>query len=65
MLLRVLTKEAMIPLCEAIKFITVNPARVMGLSDKGILDEGKDADIVVFDADINVKAVFVGGAKVK
>lgn len=64
-LLRVLTNEAMIPICEAIKLITANPARVMGLSDKGILDEGKDADIVVFDADINVKAVFVGGAKVK
>lgn len=62
-LLRVLTKEAEIPLCEAVKLITANPARVMGLSDKGTLDEGKDADIVVFDADINVKAVFVKGTK--
>ena len=64
-LLRVLTKEAEIPLAEAVKLITVNPARVMGLSNKGALKEGNDADIVVFDSDINVKAVFVGGVNRK
>lgn len=62
-LLRVLTKEACIPLTEAVRLITVNPARVMGLSDKGDLTVGKDADIVVFDSDINVKGVFVGGER--
>lgn len=62
-LLRVLTKEACIPLTEAVRFITVNPARVMGLSNKGDLAVGKDADIVVFDSDINVKNVFVGGER--
>ena len=62
-LLRVLTKEACIPLTEAVRLITVNPARVMGLSDKGDLAVGKDADIVVFDSDINVKNVFVGGER--
>ena len=62
-LLRVLTKEACIPLTEAIRLITVNPARVMGLSNKGDLTVGKDADIVVFDSDINVKNVFVGGER--
>jgi len=63
-LLRVLTKEAGIPLCEAIKLITVNPARMMGLYNKGELALGKDADIAVFDADVNIKDVFVGGEKV-
>ena len=62
-LLRVLTKEACIPLTEAVRLITVNPARVMGLSDKGDLTVGKDADIVVFDSDVNVKSVFVCGEK--
>ena len=62
-LLRVLTKEACIPLTEAVRLITVNPARVMGLSNKGDLTVGKDADIVVFDSDINVKNVFVGGER--
>ena len=62
-LLRVLTKEVGIPLTEAIRLITENPAKMMGLSDKGTLSDGKDADIVVFDAGINVKAAFVGGEK--
>ncbi|MBQ7343394.1 MAG: N-acetylglucosamine-6-phosphate deacetylase [Clostridia bacterium] len=62
-LLRVLTKEAEIPLCEAVKLLTKNPARVMGLDSKGEIKAGKDADIVIFDADINVKNVFVGGEK--
>ena len=60
-LLRVLTAEANIPITEAIKLLTVNPARVMGLTDKGDISSGKDADIVIFDDDVRVKAVFVGG----
>ena len=63
-LLRVLTKEAEIPLCEAVKMMTENPAKMMGLSDKGRLVAGADADIVIFDGDVNVKAVFVGGKKI-
>ena len=62
-LLRVLTKEADIPLTEAVKMLTVNPARAMGLSAKGDLVPGMDADIVIFDSDINVKGVFVLGEK--
>ena len=62
-LLRVLTKEAGIPITEAIKLITENPAKAMGLSDKGLIEDGMDADFVVFDGDISVKAVFVGGQK--
>ena len=62
-LLRVLTAEVGIPVAEAVKLLTVNPARVMGLATKGELCEGYDADVVVFDGDINVKAVFVGGVR--
>lgn len=62
-LLRVLTKEADIPLSEAVGMITVNPAKIMGLTTKGELAEGKDADIVVFDSEVNVKHVFVSGEK--
>jgi N-acetylglucosamine-6-phosphate deacetylase len=61
LLLRVLTKEAEIPLCEAVKLLSKNPARVMGLDTKGELNAGMDADIVIFDEDINVKGVIVGG----
>ncbi len=37
---------------EALKAVTINPARVMGLGDRiGSLEAGKDADIAVFDGD--------------
>ena len=64
LLLRVLTKEAGIPLCDAVKLLTKNPARGMHLDSKGEIKAGKDADIVAFDGDVNVKSVFVGGEKV-
>ena len=63
-LLRVLTKDAGIPICEAVKLLTVNPARVMKLDSKGELASGMDADIVIFDSNINVCGVIVGGNRV-
>jgi N-acetylglucosamine-6-phosphate deacetylase len=62
-LVRVLTNEANIPLCEAVKMVSENPAKMMGLTKKGRLAEGMDADIVVFDKNINIQAVFVGGQR--
>ena len=41
--------------------ITVIPAEMMGLANKGALVEGYDADIVIFDEDVNVDKVIVGG----
>lgn len=50
---------------QAVKMASFNPARVMGVSDrKGSLEVGKDADIVLFDDNINVAATIVGGRKV-
>lgn len=60
-LIRFCYKEVGIGLCEAVKMMTVNPARVMGIKNKGSLKEGFDADIVLFDDDINAKTVIVGG----
>jgi N-acetylglucosamine-6-phosphate deacetylase len=38
------------------------PARIMGVdSRKGSLDPGKDADIVIFDDDVNVSATMIKG----
>lgn len=58
-LVRTCIKKADIPLCDAVKMITQVPARVMGLDKKGEIKEGFDADIVVFDADVNILKVFV------
>lgn len=37
---------------EALKAITINPARIIGIDDRvGSIQEGKDADIAIFDGD--------------
>ena len=57
-----MVKLAEVPLIQAVKMITATPARSIGVDDrKGTLATGKDADIVVFDEDINIKTVMVGG----
>jgi N-acetylglucosamine-6-phosphate deacetylase len=44
-----------VSLQNAVTMATVNPAKVLGIDDsKGSVSVGKDADIVIFDADINV-----------
>ena len=63
-LLRVLTGEVGIPFADAVRLITLNPARMMGLSAKGDIKAGYDADLVVFDRDVNVKHVFAMGDSV-
>ncbi|MBE6749841.1 MAG: N-acetylglucosamine-6-phosphate deacetylase [Ruminococcaceae bacterium] len=60
-LVRFCVKEAGLSIFEAVKMITVNPARVMKLSKKGKIAAGYDADILLFDDDINIKKVIVGG----
>jgi N-acetylglucosamine-6-phosphate deacetylase len=45
-----------------LRLITANPARFLNVEDrKGSLEEGKDADIVVFDKDFDVKATVIRG----
>ncbi|WP_409343151.1 N-acetylglucosamine-6-phosphate deacetylase [Paenibacillus sp. MBLB4367] len=45
--------------------LTLNPARQVGIDDrKGSIEAGKDADLVILDADLNVKATYVRGRNV-
>ena len=51
-----------VPLVEAVKMITVNPLRMMNLPvKKGEIKVGYDADICIFDQNVNIKSVMVGG----
>ena len=51
-----------LPLAQVVKSATGTPARIMGVADrKGSLREGFDADIVIFDNDVNISQVIVGG----
>jgi len=50
------------PLYEVIKLVTINPAKLIGMEkEKGSIEVGKDADIIVFDHNIKVKMAFVEG----
>ncbi len=60
-LVRNMIKMADVPLTDAVKMASSTPARIIGAYSKGSLDTGKDADVIVFDEDINVSTVIVGG----
>jgi N-acetylglucosamine-6-phosphate deacetylase len=61
-LVRNMRELAGVPLIDAVRMITLNPAGVLKISDrKGSLAPGKDADICVFDEGVNIKKVFVNG----
>lgn len=61
-LIRSMVFMADVPLLEAVRMITSTPARILGVSDKkGSLATGKDADIVIFDNNINVEMTIIKG----
>lgn len=64
-LVRVATKEARIPLLDAVKMITSSPAKIMKLDRKGKIARDMDADLVVFDDNISIKTVFACGKLIK
>ncbi len=59
--IRTMHKLAQIPIADAVRMMTINPAKVISAKTKGILAQGMDADICIFDDDINIKSVFVSG----
>ena len=61
-LVRTMTQIAGIPLVEVIRMMTLTPARIMKKQNqKGSIAVGKDADIVIFDENINIQSAIVGG----
>lgn len=61
-LVRNMVNMADVSLLEAVRMASTTPARIMGIDDrKGSLAKGKDADIVIFDKDINVSLTMVEG----
>ena len=55
-------KNVGLPLYEAVKMASYNPARHCKVENrKGLIKEGYDADLVLFDEDINIKNVIVSG----
>lgn len=61
-LVRTMVQLANIPLTDAVKMMSLTPAKIMRFdSKKGSLQEGKDADIVIFDNHIDVKMTIING----
>ncbi|MDY2642675.1 MAG: N-acetylglucosamine-6-phosphate deacetylase [Mediterranea sp.] len=61
-LIRTMVQKAEIPLADAVRMASETPARIMGVSDrKGSLQKDKDADILVMDEELNVRAVWAMG----
>jgi len=61
-LIRTMVNLAGVSLMEAVQMITANPAKLLGIDDRvGTISVGKDADIVLFDEQINIHYTYVLG----
>ena len=61
-LIRTVVQKAEIPLADAVRMASETPARIMGVYDrKGSLQKGKDADIIVMDEELKIRAVWAMG----
>lgn len=64
-LVRNMVKMADVPLLDAILMMSTTPARIMGVNHrKGSLTVGKDADLVVFDENIEIQETVISGRSV-
>lgn len=58
-------KNSNLPLNEIVKMATYNGAKHCKVQDhKGLIKESYDADLILFDDDINIKKVFISGKEV-
>ena len=64
-LVRTFYKNHILTLPLAVEAASKKPAESIGLSGKGEIREGYDADIIFFDDNINVSFVMVGGDVIK
>ena len=61
-LVRTMIQTANVSLVEAVRMMTLTPARIMKIDkQKGSMAEAKDADLVIFDNDVNIKTAIVKG----
>ena len=58
--------DAKVPVVDAIKSATINPARVIKMDSMiGSLEKGKLADLCIMDSMFNIKSVILNGKKIK
>jgi N-acetylglucosamine-6-phosphate deacetylase len=65
-LIKTAVQQAGIPLEDVSRMASETPSRLMGVYDrKGSLEHGKDADIMMFDADLNLTGVVQMGREIE
>src|SRR5690554_541688 len=61
-LVRTMVEIAEVPLVEAVRMMTLTPARILKIDQqKGSIQQGKDADFVIFDNNIHVSYTIIEG----
>ena len=61
-LIQVMAEKAEIPVADCVRMAATNPARLMGIDDrKGSIEQGKDADLILFDENFRLQSVWIGG----
>jgi len=63
-LVRTMVMKVNVPLQEAVRMATENPARAVGLEAKGCLEVGADADLVVLSPELEVLRTFNNGEEI-
>jgi N-acetylglucosamine-6-phosphate deacetylase len=63
-LVRTMVRQVGVPLHQAVKMATENPARALGLKTKGRLVSGADADLVTLSSDLEVTRTFSLGREI-
>lgn len=62
---RTMYRLAEVPLVDAVKMMTLTPARIIGVDDrKGSIVVGKDADLLVFNDQIEIQKVIICGKSI-
>ena len=63
-LVRVMVQKAGLPVWEAVKMASLNPAFFLGIQETyGSIQPGKSADLLIFDDDIRISSVYVSGIR--
>ena len=65
-LIQVMAEKAEIPVADCVRMAATNPARLMSINDrKGSIEQGKDADLILFDENFRLQSVWIGGKQLK
>ncbi len=59
--LRFMTMTVGLPIAEVVEMVSTTPARVLGLADRGSIEVGRRADLVVLGTNLGVDGVMQGG----